>query len=57
MTASLSATASLMMAVAKTGASVNGLAKTGNGEYTAASVAADPTDAAKLGPVKEKDGN
>ena len=28
-----------------------------NGEYTAASVTADPTDAAKLGLTKEKDGN
>ena len=28
-----------------------------DGEYTAASVAQDPTDAAKLGLVKEKDGN
>ena len=28
-----------------------------DGEYTAASVTADPTDAAKLGLVKEKDGN
>ena len=28
-----------------------------NGEYTAASVQSDPTDAAKLALVKEKDGN
>jgi hypothetical protein len=33
------------------------LVKLGNGEYTAASVRADPTDATKLALVKEKDGN
>ncbi|WP_158806751.1 hypothetical protein [Beijerinckia sp. L45] len=33
------------------------LSKVGNGEYSAASVSADPTDATKLGLVKEKDGN
>ena len=33
------------------------LVKMANGEYTAASVAADPTDAAKLGLKREKDGN
>jgi hypothetical protein len=31
--------------------------KLANGEYTAASVAADPKDATKLNLVKEKDGN
>jgi hypothetical protein len=33
------------------------LVKMANGEYTAASVLADPTDASKLALVKEKDGN
>ena len=33
------------------------LSKAANGEYTAASVAADPTDTQKLGLVKQKDGN
>jgi hypothetical protein len=33
------------------------LSHVGNGEYTAASVSADPADATKLGLVKEKDGN
>ncbi len=33
------------------------LVKLGDGEYTAASVAADPKDATALGLVKEKDGN
>jgi hypothetical protein len=33
------------------------LVKLPNGEYTAASVTADPKDATKLGLVKEKDGN
>ena len=33
------------------------LVKMASGEYTAASVTADPTDAAKLGLRKEKDGN
>jgi hypothetical protein len=33
------------------------LVKLANGEYTAASVTADPKDATKLGLVKEKDGN
>ena len=56
MVASLSTTASMMLASSST-TSVNSLAKMGNGEYTAASVAADPTDANKLGLVKEKDGN
>jgi hypothetical protein len=33
------------------------LVKLATGEYTAASVAADPKDALKLGLVREKDGN
>jgi hypothetical protein len=33
------------------------LVKLPSGEYTAASVTADPKDATKLGLVKEKDGN
>ena len=33
------------------------LVKLPNGEYTAASVTADPKDAAKLNLVREKDGN
>jgi hypothetical protein len=33
------------------------LSKLGNGEYTPASVSADPSDATKLGLVKEQDGN
>ena len=33
------------------------LVKLANGEYTAASVAADPKDATNLGLVREKDGN
>lgn len=33
------------------------LVKLATGEYTAASVAADPKDAIKLGLVREKDGN
>ena len=33
------------------------LVQLANGEYTAASVAKDPTDAAKLGLTREKDGN
>ena len=33
------------------------LTKLASGEYTAASVAADPRDAIKLALVKEKDGN
>lgn len=33
------------------------LSQVGNGEYSAASVSSDPTDATKLGLVKEKDGN
>lgn len=33
------------------------LVKLANGEYTAASVTADAKDAAKLGLVKEQDGN
>ena len=40
-----------------TGSTAKALQKTGNGEYTAASVAADQIDATKLGLVKEKDGN
>ena len=38
-------------------ASTAGLVRLANGEYTAASVAADPTAAAALDLVKEKDGN
>lgn len=33
------------------------LVRLANGEYTAASVSADQSDASKLGLVKEKDGN
>jgi hypothetical protein len=33
------------------------LVKLANGEYSAASVTADPKDATKLGLVKEQDGN
>ena len=40
-----------------TTASTAGLVRLANGEYTAASVAADPTAAAALDLVKEKDGN
>jgi hypothetical protein len=42
---------------ASTSTSTAKLVELANGEYTAASVSADPTDAAKLGLVKEKDGN
>jgi hypothetical protein len=42
---------------ASAGASSPALVKLANGEYTAASVVADPTAAAKLDLVKEKDGN
>jgi hypothetical protein len=40
-----------------TGASTPALVKMASGEYTAASVTADPTDATKLDLVKETDGN
>ena len=37
--------------------STSKLVQLANGEYTAASVSADQTDATKLGLIKEKDGN
>ena len=37
--------------------STSKLVELANGEYTAASVSVDPTDATKLGLVKENDGN
>lgn len=42
---------------ASTAPSAAALVKLANGEYTASSVAADPAAAAKLGLVREKDGN
>lgn len=44
-------------ALTTTTATTSVLSQVGNGEYSAASVSADPTDTAKLGLVKEKDGN
>ena len=56
MTTSVSASVSVISSVSTT-SSASALVKMANGEYTAASVTADPTDAAKLGLIKEKDGN
>lgn len=53
---SLSLAASVISGASSTTSS-NSLVKTANGEYTAASVQKDQTDAAKLGLVKMKDGN
>jgi hypothetical protein len=51
----MTAVSSIISSVSSTTSS--GLVQTGNGEYTAASVSTDPTDANKLGLVREKDGN
>jgi hypothetical protein len=40
-----------------TSATTSQLVKLASGEYTSASVASDPSDATRLGLVKEKDGN
>lgn len=55
MTVSISATA--LVAASTSTTTSSGLVKAGANEYTAASVSTDPTDASKLGLVKEKDGN
>ena len=53
---SLSVSASVIAGTSSTATSSK-LVQIANGEYTAASVSADPTDANKLALVKEKDGN
>jgi hypothetical protein len=47
----------MSVAAVSSGAAGSQLVKLASGEYTAASVAADPKDATKLGLVKENDGN
>ena len=47
----------MTVSAVSSGAASSQLVKLPNGEYTAASVTADPKDATKLGLVKEKDGN
>jgi hypothetical protein len=48
---------SISVAATSTPAASSQLVKLANGEYTADSVAKDPTDATKLNLVKERDGN
>jgi hypothetical protein len=48
---------SISTSMSSTATSTSQLVKLANGEYTAASVAKDPTDATKLGLMREKDGN
>ena len=59
MTTSISAASVSLISAASssTSTAATSLVEMANGEYTAASVAKDQTDAAKLGLVKEKDGN
>ena len=54
---SLSVSVSVIAGATSTTTTASKLVQMANGEYTAASVTADPTDAAKLGLTKEKDGN
>ena len=54
---SLSAAASVVASASSATTSTDKLVKLANGEYTAASVTANQTDANKLGLVKEQDGN
>jgi len=53
----MSSSVTMVSAASASTAATSALVKTANGEYTAASVAKDPKDAAKLGLIREQDGN